>query len=206
MNAATWANESRWYLVNNGLHVWLVDQVSVQQRGPLLGWNSQAGLHGDVDDLSVMFSPQSLVSPELFLQLHQRGVLVTLGHLTGVQATDGDGENKKEGDRELGERKKTRRRRRVGYWLLSFLRPTKDFYSATIEKISYSECKMVYFNLRNYWKLLEGLIITCTSWGWILCAPQLPQLSRESIKSKWAHWPRDPQRLQLSTLLFSLGE
>lgn len=75
--------------------MWLVDQVSVQQRRPLLRWNPQAGLHGNVDDLSVVFSPQSLVRPKLFLQLHQRGVLITLGHLVG-RTDDGVRENKKE--------------------------------------------------------------------------------------------------------------
>lgn len=87
-----WAYESSWHLVNNGLHMWLVDQISVQQRRPLLWWNSQTRLHSDVDDLSVVFSPQSLVRPKFFLKLHQRGVLITLGHL--MKRTDGEGDGK----------------------------------------------------------------------------------------------------------------
>lgn len=59
----------------------LVDQVSIEQRRPLLGRDPQAGLHGDVDDLGVVFSPQGLVRAELFLQLHQGRVLVALCHL-----------------------------------------------------------------------------------------------------------------------------
>lgn len=70
-----------WYLVNDGLHMGFMDQVSIQQRGPLLRWDPQTCLHGDVDDLSVVFPPESLVGAELFLQLHQGGVFITFGHL-----------------------------------------------------------------------------------------------------------------------------
>lgn len=59
----------------------LVDQVSIQQRRPLLRRDSQAGLHGDVDDLGVVFPPEGLVRPKLFFQLHQGRVLVALRHL-----------------------------------------------------------------------------------------------------------------------------
>ena len=69
------------HLVDDGLHVGLVDQVAVQQGGPLLRGDPQAGLHGDVDDLRVVLTPQRLVRPELLLQLHQRRVFISLSHL-----------------------------------------------------------------------------------------------------------------------------
>lgn len=69
------------YLVDDGLHVGLVRLVPVEQRGPLVRGDAEAALHGDLDNLGVVFAPQRLVRPELLLQLHQRRVLVPLGHL-----------------------------------------------------------------------------------------------------------------------------
>lgn len=55
------------YLINDGLHVGLVGLIPIEKRGPLVRGNTQASLHGNLDDLGVMFSPQSLIGPELFL-------------------------------------------------------------------------------------------------------------------------------------------
>lgn len=72
---------NEWDLVNDGLHVRLVDQVPVQQRRPLLGRDAEAGFHGDVHNLGVVFSPESFVRAEFLLQLHQWGVFISLGYL-----------------------------------------------------------------------------------------------------------------------------
>lgn len=76
-----WA-DFRWlYLVNDTLHVGFVRLVSIQQRGPLVWRNAQTCLHGYLNYLRVVFPPQSFVSPKLLLQLHQGGILISLGHL-----------------------------------------------------------------------------------------------------------------------------
>ena len=68
-------------LVDDALHVRLVLRVPVQQAAPLVGRDPQPRLRGDLHDLGVVLPPQTLVRPELFLQLHQAAVPVTLGHL-----------------------------------------------------------------------------------------------------------------------------
>lgn len=60
-----------------------MDEVSVEQGGPLLRGDTEPRLHGDVYDLGVVLAAQRLVGTELLLELHQRRVLVTLGHLGG---------------------------------------------------------------------------------------------------------------------------
>ena len=77
----TTSRTSNTHLVNDGLHVGLVGLVPIEQGGPLVGSDAEATLHGDLDNLGVMFAPQCLVCPELLLQLHQGRVLVSLGHL-----------------------------------------------------------------------------------------------------------------------------
>ena len=61
----------------------LVGLVSVEQRGPLVGGDAQAPLHGDLHDLGVMLASQGLVRTKLLLQLHEGRVLIALGHLGG---------------------------------------------------------------------------------------------------------------------------
>lgn len=80
-NKRAWA-DLRWlYLVDDTLHVGFVGLVPVEQRGPLVRGNAQTRLHGDLNDLGIVLPPQGFVSPELLLQLHQGGILISLGHL-----------------------------------------------------------------------------------------------------------------------------
>lgn len=78
-----WA-DSRWlYLVNDTLHVGFVRLVSIQERGPLVWCNAQTRFHCYLNYLRVVLPSQSFVSPEFLLQLHQGGILISLGHLVG---------------------------------------------------------------------------------------------------------------------------
>ena len=69
------------HLINDRLHVRLVSDVAVQQGGPLFGGDPQPRLGRHLYDLSVVFSSQRLVAAELLLELHQRRLSVSLGHL-----------------------------------------------------------------------------------------------------------------------------
>ena len=59
----------------------LVDKISIKERGPLLRRDAEPRLHGDVDDLGVVLAAERLIGAELLLQLHERRVLIPLGHL-----------------------------------------------------------------------------------------------------------------------------
>lgn len=71
----------RLQLVYDGLHVALVRDVAVEEGGPLVGRDPQAGLGGDLHDLRVVLATKGVVRAKLFLQLHQGRVAVSLGHL-----------------------------------------------------------------------------------------------------------------------------
>lgn len=80
-NKRDWA-DFRWlYLVNDTLHVGFVRLVSIQQWRPLVRCNAQTCLHGYLNYLGIVFPSQSFVSPKFLLQLHQGGILISLGHL-----------------------------------------------------------------------------------------------------------------------------
>lgn len=80
-NKMDWA-DSRWlYLVNDTLHVGFVRLVSIEERGPLVWCDAQTRLHRYLNYLRVVLPSQSFVSPKFLLQLHQGGILISLGHL-----------------------------------------------------------------------------------------------------------------------------
>ena len=69
------------YPINNALHVRLVGCVSVQQLTPLIRWNANTCLLRHVNNLCIVLPAQCFISSVLFFKLHQRTLVVSLGHL-----------------------------------------------------------------------------------------------------------------------------
>jgi len=73
-------------LVDNGLHVRFMCQVTIKKGRPLFWWYSKSCFHGNVNNLGIMFPPQSLVTPKLFFKLHQRRIFIPFRHLMNNDA------------------------------------------------------------------------------------------------------------------------
>ena len=59
-----------------------VRSIAVEQRGPLFRWDAQSCFHGNLNDLCIMFQTQRIIPSEFLFQLHQRGLLLSLSHLS----------------------------------------------------------------------------------------------------------------------------
>jgi hypothetical protein len=68
-------------LVNDRLHMTFVYWVAIEEAAPLVWSDTEAGLCGYLNNLGVVFTPKGFVGAKLLLELHERRVAVSFGHL-----------------------------------------------------------------------------------------------------------------------------